>query len=352
MRSLIPRFLSILFIEIAIVFFIFFILWGMPKLSSWSPLWKLYYWELPLGLWILTLLAIFSISVAIWSVSLAQNKERELATVLQTLVQTDKTTSISTKNLSKNIRKSIESAEELILTQRKSLQRITNERAEADDKVIQERIIQERQRLARELHDSVSQQLFAASMLLSTVNETIPEDLPEHMTKPLKQTETIVQQAQLEMRALLLHLRPAALHNKSLAQGLEDLLLELKQKVFFSIHHRLEEVSLQKGAEDHLFRIAQETLSNTLRHAKATEVDILLVERDNLAIFRVQDNGVGFQNNDGKAGSYGLKNIEERAIEIGGTCKIVSIPNQGTVIEVKIPVEMEHELDDSNIISG
>ncbi|MGE7932677.1 sensor histidine kinase [Viridibacillus arvi] len=351
MKSLIPRFLSIFLIEIAIFVFVFFILWGLPELDTWSPLWKQYYLELPLGLWIATLLAIFSISIAIWSISLTQNKEKELADVLQSLILTDKNTPVSTKYLSKNIRKSIESVEDLIITQRKSLQRITNERAEAEDKIIQERIIQERQRLARELHDSVSQQLFAASMLLSTVNETAPEDLPLHFTKPLKQTETIVQQAQLEMRALLLHLRPAALHNKSLAQGLEDLLFELKQKVFFNIHHRLEEVSLQKGAEDHLFRIAQETLSNTLRHAKATEVDILLVERDNLAIFRVQDNGIGFQEYDEKSGSYGLKNIEERAIEIGGTCKIVSVPNQGTVIEVKIPVEKEHEPDDSNIIS-
>ena len=97
------------------------------------------------------------------------------------------------------------------------------------------------------------------------------------------------------MRALLLHLRPAALHNKTLKEGLEELLTELQEKVFFTIRYRLEDVPLSKGAEDHLFRIAQETLSNTLRHAKATEVDILFVERDNLAIFRVQDNGVGFE---------------------------------------------------------
>ena len=109
------------------------------------------------------------------------------------------------------------------------------------------------------------------------------------------QVERIVQQAQLEMRALLLHLRPAALNNKSLAEGLEELLIELREKVLFDIRFRLEEVTLSKGAEDHLFRIAQETLSNTLRHAQATEVDVLFVERDGLAIFRVQDNGIGLR---------------------------------------------------------
>lgn len=206
--------------------------------------------------------------------------------------------------------------------------------------MIEEQVIQERQRLARELHDSVSQQLFAASMLLSAINETI--DVNETSAKQLQQTEKIVQQAQLEMRALLLHLRPAALKGKTLAEGMTDLLMELRQKVLFTIHERIEEVRLPKGAEDHVFRIAQETLSNTLRHSKASEVDLLLVERNNRVILRVQDNGVGFElDDDTHGGSYGLRNIEERTIEIGGTCKIVSVPNQGTIIEVQIPTEQE-----------
>ena len=170
--------------------------------------------------------------------------------------------------------------------------------------------------------------------------------------KPLLQVERMVQQAQLEMRALLLHLRPAALNNKSLAEGLEELLVELREKVLFDIRFRLEEVTLSKGAEDHLFRIAQETLSNTLRHAQATEVDVLFVERDGLAIFRVQDNGVGFKDSDGKGGSYGLQNVKERAIEIGGTCKIVSVPSQGTIVEVKLPARKGEELNDQDSISG
>ena len=109
---------------------------------------------------------------------------------------------------------------------------------------------------------------------------------------------------------------------------------------------------MSKGAEDHLFRIAQETLSNTLRHAQATEVDVLFVERDGLAIFRVQDNGVGFKESDGKGGSYGLQNVKERAIEIGGTCKIVSVPSQGTIVEVKLPTRKGEDSIDQDLISG
>jgi two-component system vancomycin resistance sensor histidine kinase VraS/NarL family two-component system sensor histidine kinase LiaS len=99
-----------------------------------------------------------------------------------------------------------------------------------------------------------------------------------------------------------------------------------------------------------LFRIAQETLSNTLRHSKATEVHILFVERDGFAILRIQDNGIGFESEQSKSTSYGLKHIEERAIEIGATSKIVSVPSEGTIVEVKVPIERKIG-HDTNLIS-
>ena len=205
---------------------------------------------------------------------------------------------------------------------------------------MQERLIIERQRLARELHDSVSQQLFAASMMLSAMTEQAAN---ESMQKQLAQVEKVVQQAQLEMRALLLHLRPIALHNRTLAEGLEDLIVELQEKVSFNITYQIEEIPLSKAEEDHLFRIAQEALSNTLRHAKATEVELLFIKRDALAILRIQDNGLGFSVDDDKMSSYGLRNIAERAVEIGCTYKIVSIPNEGTIVEVKVPLARKDE---------
>ncbi len=154
------------------------------------------------------------------------------------------------------------------------------------------------------------------------------------------------------MRALLLHLRPVALHNKTLAQGLEELIIELQQKVYFHIEYELEEIALTKAEEDHLFRIAQEALSNTLRHSKATEVELLLVARDNLAILRIQDNGLGFDVEADKSTSYGLQNIAERAVEIGCRYKIVSVPGEGTIVEVKVPLQKEVVEVDSSINSG
>ena len=338
--------LSILFIAIAAVY-IYFLL-GLPIEESWFAFYELQFANVSLGLWILTTIFLLAWGIAIWTGFLGSSKEKAIEQRITGLIDTELETD-SIEKFSPRMDRAIGTVSTVIHTQRKSLQRIIDERAEEQDKLIQERIIQERQRLARELHDSVSQQLFAASMLLSAITENNEVAIAQ---KPVLQVERIVQQAQLEMRALLLHLRPAPLNNKSLAEGLEELLIELREKVLFDIRFRLEEVTLSKGAEDHLFRIAQETLSNTLRHAQATEVDVLFVERDGLAIFRVQDNGVGFKDGDGKGGSYGLQNVKERAIEIGGTCKIVSVPSQGTIVEVKLPARKGDEPNDQDPVSG
>ncbi|WP_409273623.1 sensor histidine kinase [Neobacillus sp. SCS-31] len=215
-------------------------------------------------------------------------------------------------------------------------QRLATEKAEEQEVRIQEIISQERNRLARELHDSVSQQLFAASMLMSAVTESRGEEEgPE--AKQLKLVEGMIHQSQIEMRALLLHLRPAALKGKSLQEGIAELLNELSQKVMMEITWRAENFSMDKGVEDHLFRILQESVSNTLRHAKAKSLNVLLIKRDGLIIMRVVDDGVGFDEGDRKAGAYGLQNMHERALEIGGTLKIVSVKNKGTRLEVKVP---------------
>ncbi|MCM3585517.1 sensor histidine kinase [Mesobacillus maritimus] len=230
----------------------------------------------------------------------------------------------------------------------KLAQRLANEKAEEQETKIQEMISQERNRLARELHDSVSQQLFAASMMMSAINETRAavmqgEDIAvqlsvEREAKQLKMVEEMIHQSQLEMRALLLHLRPVALKGKSLQEGIEELLIELQQKVTMDIQSKIEPFQVDKGVEDHLFRILQESVSNTLRHSKASKLEVLLIKRDEMVIMRVSDDGVGFDVDESKAGSYGLQNMYERAGEVGGTLKIVSVKNKGTKLEVKVPI--------------
>lgn len=222
-------------------------------------------------------------------------------------------------------------------SQVQTIQKLTNERADKMEELLEKALRDERNRLARDLHDSVSQQLFAISMMMSAVNEGAPPDMP--LKKQLGQVETMAVQAQGEMRALLLHLRPAQLEGKRLDEGIQELLTELSLKQSLEISWRLDEVHLPKGVEDHLFRILQEALSNTLRHGKAQRLEVRLRLIESFAILRIIDDGVGFDPATRKAGSYGLGSMEERALEIGGTMKIVSLPGKGTQIEVKVPVE-------------
>ena len=210
--------------------------------------------------------------------------------------------------------------------------------AETKEQVIQE----ERRRIARELHDSVSQQLFAAMMMISALNERA-DKFDEKEQKQLKMIEHVLSQAQSEMRALLLHLRPISLESKSLKSGIEGLLVELQTKVQMKIHWDIEDVKLPEGVEDHLFRIAQELLSNTLRHSHATTLEVYLRQLDSTVLFKIEDNGVGFNSEEILPGSYGINNMKERVQGLGGQVKIVSFPNQGTTIEIKIPLSRNME---------
>ncbi|GGA72321.1 sensor histidine kinase [Ornithinibacillus halotolerans] len=246
----------------------------------------------------------------------------------------------------KSIQQKLHQIQEKFNKQAEHAQSLATKRAEEREKSLQDIVVQERNRLARELHDSVSQQLFAASMMMSAINES-SSLLDDTVKKQLQMVEKMIQQSQLEMRALLLHLRPVALKGKSLVEGMEELLAELKQKVPMEITIKAEKFQLDKGVEDQLFRILQESVSNTLRHSGATTLQVVLIQRDNFVILRVKDDGVGFNVSDVKTGSYGLQNMEERALEIGGTMKLVSLPNQGTHLEVKVPIiRKEDETDD------
>lgn len=237
----------------------------------------------------------------------------------------------------KSIEQRLQAIQERIDKQTEYAQKLATERAEEREKSLQEIVVQERNRLARELHDSVSQQLFAASMMISAINM---QNLPGNgdIEKKLGLVEKMLQQSQLEMRALLLHLRPVALKGKSLVQGVKELLVEMQQKVSIDISWTVEEVAVDRGIEDQLFRIIQEAMSNTLRHAMAKSFHVLLIERDNTVILRITDDGIGFDMEKVKTGSYGINNMRERAYEIGGTFKIVSLPNQGTKLEVQVPL--------------
>lgn len=217
-------------------------------------------------------------------------------------------------------------------------QNLTNEQYNMNDLKVKKIIEDERQRLARELHDSVSQQLFAASLMLSAIKET---ELEPPLDQQIPTLEKMIQESQLEMRALLLHLRPIGLKDKTLGEGIKSLMTDLQRKVPMKVIYDIDTFEVPKGIEDHLFRITQEAISNTLRHANGTQVSVELLNRDGHLLLRIQDDGIGFNPDEKMEQSYGLKNMRERATEIGATFHIVSLPNAGTRIEVKAPLDKE-----------
>lgn len=227
-----------------------------------------------------------------------------------------------------------------------SLQRLSNHNAALAEQVRHAAVVEERQRLARELHDAVSQQLFAISMTTAAIKRLIEKN-PERAAQQIELVEEMAAGAQAEMRALLLHLRPATLQDKSLKEAISELLEELTQKHPLALTWEIEEIhNLSNGIEDHLFRILQEALSNTLRHARATSISVKLFTLQDQVRLRIADDGVGFDPEGEKMTSYGLASIRERINELGGALDIYSAIGKGTQLEVRIPIMSERKAEE------
>ncbi|MGP6138804.1 sensor histidine kinase [Jeotgalibaca sp. A127] len=237
---------------------------------------------------------------------------------------------------SEEIKEEIEHLRKKLVSLSREVQELSSIPKMVGNETKEEILENERHRIARELHDSVSQQLFAAMMMLSALNERA-DALPEQAQKSLKIIESIINESQSEMRALLLHLRPIKLEGKTLRKGIEQLLTELQSKVQIKLKWEISPIDTIPGVEDHLFRIIQELVSNTLRHAKAKTLEVHLVQSEQDINLRVFDDGVGFDTKVKKSGNYGLMNIRERVSGLGGICKIISFPKQGTIVDIRIP---------------
>ena len=205
------------------------------------------------------------------------------------------------------------------------------------------RLREERNRIARELHDSVSQLLFSA-VLNSEAASALVESDPELSKARIETARVSASEAQQQMRDLLTELRLSPLLG-----GLTSALNMLTTK--FSKRERIEtsfsvdgERQLAPSIERELFRIAQEALNNVAKHSRATSAVVELVFSSDLVRLSVEDNGVGFDPSHPKSGEpgLGLTHMQERAEGLGGKLAIESAPGKGAKIMVEMPLEESH----------
>jgi two-component system, NarL family, sensor histidine kinase LiaS len=223
-----------------------------------------------------------------------------------------------------------------------SLQRLINENKELLAGAEEAASSEERRKIARELHDAISQQLFAINTTVAAIPKLM-DHRPEEAKKYFKMIEKMVSMAQQELRALIMHLRPVNLEEHCLKEGIEKLLDELDMKHdHIEIHQDLHNIEdLVPGLENNIFRVTQEALSNILRHSKATKFSVKLFQKEKVLSLIIEDNGIGMANSGDKKSSYGMATMRERIEELGGRFDVISFPGKGTRIEVRVPVGLQ-----------
>jgi two-component system, sensor histidine kinase and response regulator len=220
--------------------------------------------------------------------------------------------------------------------QRKAIEQLLAEREQLMTQEREQRIMlavaQERERLARDLHDSLTQTLFS----INSIVEAIPRiyiKKPDKAQEYFLQLSTLTRGAMAEMRILLVELRADLLAQSRLGQLLKQLADAFSGKTNIPVQIEVDEdFVLSPEVQNAVYRIAQEALNNIDKHAHATHVVLSFVRVDNRVELRVQDNGVGFHPSEVPAGHFGIRFMYERAEQINAVLTITSNPLQGTCL--------------------
>src|SRR2546421_12532773 len=199
--------------------------------------------------------------------------------------------------------------------------------------------LQERQRLAHELHDSVSQALYGIGLGAHTAREALKSD-PEQAMVSIEYVLTLAEAGLAEMRALIFELRPESMETEGLVAALNKQVVVLHARYKLTVHADLsDEPNCSTEMKHALYRIAQEALHNVVKHARASIVELRLARQENEIILEVRDNGRGVDTKGALPGHIGLSLMRERATKMGGMFTIKSILEQGTCVSVQMPME-------------
>lgn len=202
-------------------------------------------------------------------------------------------------------------------------------------------VVEERQRLARDLHDAVTQSLYSVALFAQAGREAAADGDPERVDLLLDDLKRTTLHALREMRLLLYELRPADLQQEGLARALQLRLNTVERRTGLRLTVQLDELpDLPPRDEVELYHIVVEALNNVLKHAAATAVRVSLSQADGRVQAQIIDDGQGFDVQQ-TSGGMGLRNIRERVAGLGGELCIASAPGSGTRLEVVIPYRME-----------
>jgi signal transduction histidine kinase len=194
----------------------------------------------------------------------------------------------------------------------------------------------ERARIARELHDAISQDLFSLRLLAGGLRKALPASSPlRPQVETMEQTAT---QTMHEMQALLLELRPVALDDAGLVPALEELSTAYRERLGVAVDADLQPVALAPPVEHAVLRVIQEALANAVKHAQPTRIRLRLRHQDGQVAVAVTDDGGGFDPaTAAERHGLGLGLMRERVAELGGTLELDSAPGQGTSVRILLP---------------
>jgi signal transduction histidine kinase len=201
-------------------------------------------------------------------------------------------------------------------------------------------VMKERERLARELHDSVTQSLYSLTLFAEAGRDLARDGELERVESYLTRLGEIAQQALKEMRLLVYQLRPLALQREGLVGALQQRLDAVEGRIGVKARLLTEGlVELPAPVEEGLYRIAQEALNNALKHAAATSVTVYIRTEDERVELEVVDDGQGFDPDAvSDRGGMGLASMRQRAEKLGGSLTVLSAPGEGTRVKVSVGV--------------
>jgi NarL family two-component system sensor histidine kinase LiaS len=199
-------------------------------------------------------------------------------------------------------------------------------------------VVEERNRLAGDLHDSAKQQAFAAGVQVSAARALLKRD-PEAAEAHIEEAERLIYDLRQELTSLVQELGPAALEGKGLASAVREYAGDWSRQNGILLEVRVRgERSLPLDIEQGVFRIVQEGLANVARHSQASSAEIKLVYADDEITLAVTDDGRGFDVDGGGSG-FGLSSMQERAEALGGDLTVESVPGEGTSVSCSVPVD-------------